>query len=237
METGAKLYEFLTSLNGGANIDVDAATILIDNAKTILEEERPWEVLRKIDRSKSVSTDNTWQTEIDLSTIEDFSRFYANDDGIIIKLFDGYDRVEYYYLKTFDQRLEYKNVSNTCVYDENSKKLYLNGSVPFAGTLWIPYVSTTEEIDLTSEDPIWTVFPKRFLPLLAYYAVGIFKGAIDYDSINKMMLPGNRDTLLMLKNAMEKWDNEKQLASIQSNDPSEVAGGYPRSGAIDRDNY
>lgn len=234
--TGVELKTFIDGLNLEASIDITLLDVLVDNAKTILEEERPWMVLRKTNTSKTVTTANTWQTAIDLSTITDFSRFYMNDDGIVIKLFDGADRIEYYRLKSFDQRLEYKDVSNTCVYDENAKILYLNGTVPFNGTLYIPYMSTSTSIDLESNSAVWTTFPSRFLPTLGYYAIGIFKGAIDYDSINRQMLPENRATLAALKNAMEKWDNEKALASIQSNDPTEYPGGHPRAGAIDRYN-
>lgn len=234
--TGVQLTTFITGLNADATIDPTLLDTLVDNAKTILEEERPWMVLRKTDTSKTANTSGTWQTAIDLSTISDFSGFYINDDGVVIKLFDGNDRVSYYRLKSFDQRLEYKDVSYTCVYDENAKILYLNGLVPYAGTLYIPYVSTSTPVDLTSNSTVWSAFPSRFLPLLGYYAVGVYKGAIDYDTINKMMLPQNQAILLTLKNAMEKWDNEKQLASIQSNDPSEFPGGYPRAGAVDRYN-
>lgn len=234
--TGAQLTTFITGLNGSLTIDPTLLDVLVGSAQAILEEERPWEVLRKTDTSKTITTGNTWQTAIDLSTISDFSRFYANQDGIVVKLFDGGDRIQYYVLKTWDQRLEYKNVSNTCVYDENSKTLYLNGTVPFNGTLYIPYVSTSTPVDLTSASAVWVLFPSRFLPLLGFYAVGIYKGAIDYDTINKMMLPENQTVMLALKNAMEKWDNEKQLAAIQSNDPAEYPGGYPRAGAVDRSN-
>lgn len=232
--TGVQLTTFITGLNAEATIDPTLLATLVASAQAIIEEERPWMVLRKTDTSKTVTTGNTWQTAIDLSTITDFSRFYANDDGIVLKLFDGSERVEYFYLKEFDQRLEYKNVSRTCVYDENTKTLYLNGSVPFNGTLYIPYVSTATAIDPESNSAVWSVFPARFLPLIAFYAVGIYKGAVDYDSINREMLPSNGQVLSALKNAMEKWDNEKQLAAVQSNDPSEFPGGYPRPGAINR---
>lgn len=234
MKTGQELTNFITSLNAEATIDATLLDVLVSNAKAIIEEERPWMVLRKTDSSKTVTTANLWTTAIDLSTITDFSRFYANQDGIVIKLFDGNDRIEYYTLKSFDQRLEYKNVSHTCVYDENAKILYLNGVVPFSGTLYIPYISTSTEVDLSSTTAVWTVFPSRFLAILGYYAVQIMKGAIDYDSINREMLPENRETLSALKNAMTNWDNEKALASIQSNDPTEYPGGYPRAGAVNR---
>lgn len=231
---GTELTTFITSLNAEANIDADLLDVLVDNARTVIEEERPWMVLRKTDTSKTITTANTWQTAIDLSTITDFSRFYMNQDGVVIKLFDGNNRVDYITLKSFDQRLEYKDVSGTAVYDANTKQLYINGTVAFAGTLYIPYMATSTAIDLTSASAVWTNFPSRFLPVLGYYAIGINKGAIDYDSINREMLPENRATLNALKNAMEKWDNEMALATIQSNDPSEYPGGYPRLGAVNR---
>lgn len=220
MTKGTELATFASSLNADASIDTTLLGVLIDNAKTILEEERPWVVLRKTNTSKTVTTANTWQTAIDLSTITDFSRFF-DDAGIVIKLFDGDSRIDYYRLVPFDRRLEYRNVGGTCVYDENTKSLYLNGTVAFNGTLWIPYIATTPEIDLTSASAVWTVFPSRFLPILAYYAVGIYKGAVDYDDINRQMLPTHAEVLQALKLAFEKWDDNKQLTELQTNDPTE----------------
>lgn len=233
--TGVNLETFINSLNADASIDATLLDTLVDNAKTIIEEERPWVVLRKQDTSKSVTTANTYTTEIDLSTITDFSRFYSDT---AIRLFDGNNRIEYYRLIPFDRQLEYKNVSGTACYDENAKKLYLNGVVAFNGTLYIQYVSTSTAIDLTSESAIWTVFPPRFIPILGYYSIGIYKGAIDYDSINRQMLPENRAVLSALKNAMENWDNEKQQDSLVMNDPTEFLGGNgdPRTSSIDRYN-
>lgn len=234
ISSGTELVTFVTSLNGEASIDPTLLDVLVDNARTILEEERPWMVLRKTDSSKTVTTANTWQTAIDLSTITDFSRFYVNQDGVVLRLFDNANAIHYIYLKTFDQRLEYKDVSGTCVFDENTKTLYLNGTLPYSGTLHIPYVSTSPAIDLTSTSAVWTKFPSRFLALLGYYAIQVYKGAVDYDSINREMLPENRETMRVLKDALVNWDNEKQLASLQSNDPTEYMGGTQRLGVVNR---
>lgn len=231
MNTGAELNTFITSLNAEAAIDITLLTVLTNTAKTILEEERPWSVLRKTNTSKTASPSNTWQTAIDLSTITDFSRFYGE---VPIRLFDGNNRIEYYRLVPFDRRLEYKDVSNTACFDDNSKQLYLNGNVPFSGTLYINYLITSTEIDLSSSSAVWAVFPSRFLPLIGFYAVGIYKGAVDYDSINRQMLPENRATLVALKKAMETWDDERQSAALETNDPTDLYS-YPRSGAINRD--
>jgi hypothetical protein len=232
MTTGAQLKTFIEGLNADATIDATLLDVLVDNARSIVEEERPWMVLRKTNTSKTASSANTWQTAIDLSTITDFSRFYGE---MPIILFDGSNQRTHYRLVPFDRRLEYKDVSHTACYDENSKNLYLNGVVPYSGTLYINYISSSTAIDLTSESAVWTIFPSRFLPLLGYYAIGIYKGAVDYDSINRQMLPENREALKALKNAMENWDNEKQLNSLEGNDPTDLYT-YPRGGAIDRSN-
>lgn len=231
--TGNELTTFITGLNGDATIDPTLLGVLVENARAIIEEERPWMVLRKTDKTKTVTTSNTWQTAILLSTITDFSRFYGE---WAVMLFDGVNSIHHYRQIPFDRQLEYKNASNTFCYDENTKTLYLNGVVPFAGTLYINYISTSTAIDLTSTSAIWSLFPTRFAAILGYYAIGIFKGAVDYDSINKLMLPENRATLAALKNAMEKWDNEKQMSSIEGNDPTDLYTEGFRSGAIDRTN-
>lgn len=231
MTTGAELTTFTTNLNGGLAIDQTLLTVLVDNAKTILEAERPWMILRRTDTSKSATTAGTWQTSISLASITDFSRFYGE---FAIRLFDGNNRIEYYRQVPWDRRLEYKDVSNTFVYDEYNNAVYLNGTVPFNGTLYINYVASTTEIDLASASAVWSPFPARFLPLLGFYAVGIHKGAVDYDDINARMLPENRSILTSLKRAMESWDDERQQSALVGNDPTDLYA-YPRSGAINRD--
>lgn len=230
---GTELSTFITGLNGGVSIDPTLLAVLVLTAQAVIEEERPWMVLRKTDSSKSVTTANTWQTAIDLSTITDFSRFYTTDTDFAIKIFDGTEVRAWYRIVPFDRRLEYKNVSNTACYDENAKILYLNGTVAVSGTLYISYIANSTEIDLASTSAVWTLFPSRFLPLIGFYAVGIHKGAVDYDSINKLMLPSNQEALRALKNAMENWDNDKQMNTLSANDPDEPYS-YPRSGAINR---
>ena len=231
--TGAQLGEFITSLNGGASIDATLLNTLIDSAKTIIENERDWMVLRKIDTSKTVTTSNTWQTALDLSTITDLSLFYGDYP---VRLFDGTNRIEYYRQIPWDRRLEYKDVSNTFCYDESTKNLYINGTVPFAATVWLNYVMLTAEIDVeNTSTTIWSQFLARFIPLLGFYAIGIHMGGIDYDTITARMAPNNLSFMNTLKNSMMTWDDKKQLSSLEGNDPSvPVAGGYPRANAINR---
>ena len=118
LTTGKELNTFLTLLNTGLELDATLADVLVSNAKGLVEGERPWKVLEKTDLTKSVTPSFTWETAIDLSTITDFSEFYVD---IPIVLWDGNNRFQPYILKPWQQRLYFKDVSNTAVYDENSK--------------------------------------------------------------------------------------------------------------------
>jgi hypothetical protein len=99
-------------------------------AKALIEQRGPWMLLRATDTSKTVTTGNTWQTAIDLSTIARFNRFYGDDP---IQLFDGNRNVVRFRQLPWNLRLQYKDTPHTFVYDEANKTLYLNGTVPFAG--------------------------------------------------------------------------------------------------------
>jgi hypothetical protein len=232
ISTGTQLLSFINSLNADAEVDATLADVLVDNARAIIEAERPWMVLRKTARNLSASTSDTWETEKSLAGITDFGRFHGD---FPVRLNDGGNRTEFYRQVPFEDRLEWKDVSNTFVFDANSNTIYLNGLIAFAGTIWLNYIADSGAIDLTADTPAWSPFKPRFLPILGFYAIGIHKGAVDYDSINRQMLPANQAALDALKNALVTWDNDLQLSALEGNDPSEAAGGYPRSGAIQRE--
>ena len=110
----------------------------------MVEQTRPWMALRYTDTSTSVAAGNTWQTAIDLSTIERFDRFYGERP---IKLFDGANGIQYFRQVPFDKRLEYRDAPETFVYYEAGKMLYLNGTVQFAGTLYIDHIKDSPDIE------------------------------------------------------------------------------------------
>jgi hypothetical protein len=219
--TGPELETFCEEVNGGASIGATVLFQFINLAKAMVEQTRPWMALRYTDTSKSVATGNTWQTAIDLSSIERLNRFYGEEP---IKLFDGNSGIQYFKQVPFDKRLEYRNAPGTFVYDEASKALYLNGTVQFAGTLYIDHIK--DSADITNDDASSWIFPTWAHPLLGFYAVAINKGGVDYDDINARMAPDNRAQANAIIQRLESWDNEKQLQAQQNIDPYQEGNGY-----------
>lgn len=209
---GTELSTLCTEINGGDPIGDTLVYQLLNLAKAIIEQRRPWMILRRTNSSKTVTTANTWQTAIDLSTITGFNRFYGE---VPVKLFDGNVSYYEYIQKPIEERLRHIQSPSTFVFDENAKFLYLNGTAPIAGTLWIDHIIDSPDIDANSS---W-VFPSWSHPLLAFYAVGIHKGGIDFDDINMKMAPDNRAQAATILQALTTMDDEKQRAAQQNADP------------------
>ncbi len=99
--TGTEFSTAVEEINGG---DPLASTLRFqfgNLGKNLIEQRRPWMILRKTDTSKTVATANTWQTAIDLSTITDFNRFYQTaSDPYPIRLFDGNNKIAKYRVRT-----------------------------------------------------------------------------------------------------------------------------------------
>jgi hypothetical protein len=230
---GPDYVDFCEELNGGASIGDTLLQTFLNLAKAMVEQRRPWVILRSIDTSKTVAATNTsaWQTAIDLSGIDRFNRFFDGDEGCAIKLFDGNQTFVKYRQVPFERRLESIQRAGTFVYDENAQQLYLNGNIPLVGTLYIDHIKDSEDIDISSDSSQWS-FPSWSHPLLGFYAVGLYKGGVDFDDINARMAPDNRAQAAQILQMLEEWDNSKALQAQQNVDPTDRYQDYPRSGAI-----
>lgn len=218
-----------TGINGGATIDADLLESLLNQGRTILFSERDWMFLRRTDTTVSVTANqDSWNTAVSIAGITDFLRFFTIDLGqasYSIALFDSAtDRVEYFRQVPWSKRLEYKKIPNTFVHDIAGKKIYFNSQIPYSGVLYINIIMNPVQIDISLDTDMEVTgsfpAPAVYHPILAYYAVGINKGAVDYDSINREMLPNNQAVLNSLKNALEKWDTNLQLSEQMATDPT-----------------
>lgn len=228
--TGTELETLAKEVNSGDPIGSTLLFQLINIARHIVEKRRPWMFLRRTDTSKTVtaSSQSAWQTGIDLSTITKFARFYDSDTAPI-RLFDGNQTFVDYWLRPFEDRLRYIQSPGTACYDEATKTLYLNGSIQFAGTLYINHIIDSGDVE--DDDSSSWAFPSYAHPLLAFMAVAINKGGIDFDDIHARMAPDNRAVAQSIMTMLEGEDNEKQLSARRNVDPYNEDSGF-RSGAI-----
>lgn len=217
---GSTLSTFIDELNGGASIGETLKFQLVNAFKAMLEQQRPWAILRKTDTSKTVATSNTWQSAIDLSTLSNFNRFYGPSP---VRLFDGNQTVVRYRQVPFAERLENLNASNTFVFDAPSKSLYLNGIVPFSGTLYIRHLVTSADCSANSGATDWP-FPSWAHAILGFGAVAMHKGGVDYDDVNARQLVQNNADAIRILNALEKWDDEIQLNEVSEYDQHDDNG-------------
>jgi len=217
---GATLSDLIDELNGGASIGTTLKFQLVNSFKAVLEQERPWMILRRTDTSKTVTAGNTWQTAIDLSTISNLDRFYGEKP---IKLFDGSESIAYYSQVPKNKRLEFRNSSSSFVYDDATKSLYLGGTPSFAGTLWIDHLVTTSDLDINSASTDWP-FPSWSHHVLAFGAVAMHKGGVDYDEVNARQLLHNNSDAMRILAALSRWDANKQIDERQDLDLSSGAG-------------
>lgn len=214
--TGEEFSTFCAGLNGGHTIDATLLFQFGNIGRGILEEEREWVVLRKTNTALSVtaSSGSAWNTAIAMTTtITDFRNFYGDAP---IKIWNGVNYEEYHRVP-FEDRLLYKDSNNTFCFDDNSGNLYLNGIVTMSGSLYICYESDSGDFTVDSPN-IWSKFPTKYHPILGFYAVGIYKGAVDWDDIVKLQLPGNAAALGALKDALISWDDKKQLQNTENID-------------------
>ncbi len=230
--TGPALETFCEEVNGGDAIGSTLLFQLLNLSRAMVEQRRPWMLLRKTDTSKTVSASasSAWNTAISLASITDFNRFYETDQNAPIKLFDGNNRIEEYRQVPFEQRLAYKDSPNTFCYNEATQTLYLNGNISFGGTLYIDYIRDSG--DITNDDASSWAFPSWSHPLLGFMAVGMHKGGIDFDDINARMSPDNRAQAEAIIQRLETLDNAKQQSSFRATDPYNEPGDGYRSGAI-----
>ncbi len=168
--------------------------ILLNVAKTRLEEMRLWQYLKKLNSSNQASSSA-------ITLPDDFAQDYKVTVGLDTE----------YFPVSFEEQALYRNSSNRYYIDWAALTINLLGTIR-AGILYLFYKRFTPDIT-ESTSP---VFPARFHPLLAYYVAAIYQTGTDSDDIFARMGPVNRQAAMELQRAMTSWDTS--LAMRMQND-------------------
>lgn len=195
--TGQELLDFANLLLNGQTIDEDLFLTLANIANTRLEEERPWQFLKKLNQSLSVSTGDTYATSKALP--DDFRYDYKVMLGTDKELFPV----------PFESQHIYRTSPGRYWIDHSGNVFYLTGTQNKTSTIYFFYIKTTDAITLTTTPAM----PLRFRALLAYMVVGYYQNGVDSDDVYARMSPENKLAALELKNAMLSWDANLQARS------------------------
>ena len=194
--TGAELKTMTESILDDTVDDVFFYQLL-NVAKNILEDERTWMYLKKLDSSQTASTGDQSETSRALPT--DWRRTY--------KMMIGRD----YRLTQvpLDEQHLWRNTSNRYCIDVANSVYYLLGVVGQADTIYHYYIKTTDDIASATE---W-VAPSRFHPILAFMVAGYIMMGVDADDIFARMSPENKIMAETLKASMIAWDMQLQMSA------------------------
>jgi hypothetical protein len=169
-------------------------------ARDILVEERSWVFLNTLNESLSRGASDSYASAKSLAGITDFG-------GVVNALYVGDDTFPFEE-HPFAHRERYKNVSRIFFVDYPNNNLYLTSG---SGTIHLNYKPTFGTI--TSATTL-TFPPARFHRLLGYYVAGYHQGGVDFDSIASRMSPENKLQMILMRNAMVRWDMQLQASQM-----------------------
>lgn len=179
--------------------DSDYELTLANHVKDVIEGERDWEFLKKIDATK------TWAVSDDYTTAHALPTDFVEP----VVLYVGTEYQPYMPIP-FEQRQLYKDSSRRYYIDYQSKNLYLCGSTSEAKTLYLCYIYQTDDLT-TATSPVWLA---KFHKLLAFYMAAVHLGAVDSDDIARVLAPNNKIEYLMLRKNMIDHDARCKAHSI-----------------------
>jgi len=178
-----------------------SAYLLMQNAQEKLETTRDWVVLRKVDRTLSVTPSDTYLTARSLPT-----DFQAVRKVVI--------QGEPLTAIDFDQQEEYKDCPGYYFIDLANRKLHLTGVWNQTYTINLFYRSKMGDIDPDNPDTVPFPWTGKKALVVAYDMAEFHKGGVDGDDRNYQMSPEQLRQKRAMHNALIQEDTTAQLKAM-----------------------
>lgn len=200
---GAQVIDFFENIIEDS-IDGDTAYVLMNNAKNKVEEERDWEMLKKLQTasagSSAIALPADYRTTLQI---------YVNNQT--------YSQIP------FEQKNLFANSALRWYLDFANSNIYLLGS-NITGTFNHFYKKTTDDIDEDSS-PVW---PTRFHPLLAFEMAELYF-AIDQGDRPRSWDDKWNTQKQLLRLAMVDWDTQLKRRANENAMPPDSEPEYDLS--------
>ncbi|MFH2049034.1 MAG: hypothetical protein ABIJ12_06280 [bacterium] len=188
----------------GETLDADLALNLAENAKNLIESDRPWLMLIKEDSSETFGSGETYLTQKNLPAdfLEDYKVFLGDSS---INDFNQYAAIP------FHMRRKYNDSGRKYYIDWANQKIHICDKVDKTYTIYLYYVYQTPALNITDSDPVW---PAKFRPLISYTMAELFQLGVDYDDITARQALEHNKQAKLLFDAMVQWDTRLKLKSM-----------------------
>jgi len=172
--------------------------ILMSQAKNMIEDERPWEFLKKEDTSQTASTGDVY------TTMKSLPSDFRYDRRLFLAQGSAFHE---YFPISFEERRAFKDEARRYYVDFTNSQFALTGRIGQSGAIHLFYIRTTTDFTTanTSAEPVW---PARFHPSIAYKMAEIYQSGIDADEIAFRMSVEQRRQLNEFMRAMRWWDDQ-----------------------------
>jgi hypothetical protein len=211
-KTRVQLKELTTDLLDGFNLGDGIFNSLLDIAQSIIENKRPWMILRAQDTTQQVSSSDNFETQKSLPA--DFRKWYSR--APIVLLDSNQEPVAHLREIPINLKNRYKHDNGKFYVNYRTKKLFICGKQTQTFTIQQNYILRTTAVSADNNN-IWD-FPQDFHSILAMWVAVIHREGIDYDPISANNASGITRQIQEIWAAMTDWDNDLQQGTVEGRD-------------------
>lgn len=205
--TGPEMKTFTEELLGDTIDDVIFYQ-LANIARQKRENLRPWQILITEDTTKTANSGDDHTTSKALPT--DFSRMFPwTSRRPQMVLVSGDNDIDYREI-AFGLRYARRNTPRLFVIDHKNSLYFLLGSQDQAHTIHLFYLSNQSDISATQD---WN-FPAQFHALIPFDVAAMYKGGIDWDTINARMVQQHNIDIREIEHSMVMWDAQLAVSTL-----------------------
>lgn len=225
--TGQNLYDQLTSILNGENIDQTYALQLFNLARMDFESRRPFAVLKAKDTSQTALAGVNFNTPYQMpspgtpSQNAPYLTKYLLQGAVRLVATNNPNNKASLLEVPFENQLDLQ-MGDYFYADYAARQFYILANLPANFTIYQFFIADYGDITLATS---WVGFLPRFHPALAFQAAARYRLGTDYDDINARNGDDNAKMAEMIFGAMVKWDDDIVRQQAQNRPFGAINGG------------
>ena len=181
---------------------------MLNQADAQIRRERNWQILKKVDASKSSASGDTYLS---------YKTLPSDFDRALHRIYVG---TTPFHQIPFEEYIIWKDSPNRFYIDLLNDRYALTGQQAAAKTITFPYIhkplslDTTAVASVATTTPSW--WPNDLRYVLAYKMAKLYQGNIEPDEISFRMTKEQEREFEIGMEALRNWDDEIRLSALDS---------------------